>query len=140
MNSKDLLENADFEGFIKSGNFDRRTAEVLAKAKVLNGRLPILLDVNSYNEDELPIIRSIIEFRANNLKSQGRMLNGATKCLQSLRDKDNSDKRAWVAMKVRENILIFIVNVRTYEIDGCMSLQVVETDERDAVNYKGSLF
>lgn len=128
MNSKDLLENADFEGFIKSGHFDRRTAEVLAKAKVLNGRLSIPVDVNSYNEEELPTICSIIEFRANNLKSQGRVLNGATKCLQSLRDKDNSDKRAWVAMEVHENILIFIVNVRNYEIDGCMSLQVVEPD------------
>jgi hypothetical protein len=128
MNSKDLLENADFEGFIKSGHFDRRTAEVLAKAKVVNGRLPIPLDVNSYNEDELPTIRSIIEFRADNLKSQGRVLNGATKCLQALRDKDNSDKRAWVAMKIHENILIFIINARTYEIDGCMSLQVVEPD------------
>ncbi|WP_133770195.1 hypothetical protein [Pseudomonas graminis] len=128
MNSKDLLESADFERFIKSGHFDRRTAEVIAKAKIVNGRLPIPLDVNSYNEEELPAIRSIIEFRANNLKSQGRVLNGATKCLQSLRDKDNSDRRAWVAMKIHENILIFIVNVRTYEIDGCMSLQIVEPD------------
>lgn len=128
MNSKDLLENVDFAGLIKFGHFDRRTAEVLAKAKVLNGRLSIPVDVDSYNEEELPTICSIIEFRANNLKSQGRVLNGATKCLQSLRDKDNSDKRAWVAMKVHENILIFIVNVRNYEIDGCMSLQVVEPD------------
>ena len=128
MNSKDLLENADFEGFIKSGHSDRRTAEVLAKAKVLHGRLPIPLDLNSYNEEEFPTLRSIIEFRANNLKFQGSVLNGATKCLQSLRDKDNSHKRTWVAMKVHENILIFIVNVRTYEIDGCMSLKVVEPD------------
>ncbi|SET90232.1 hypothetical protein SAMN05216197_13166 [Pseudomonas graminis] len=30
--------------------------------------------------------------------------------------------------KIQENILIFIVNVRAYEIDGCMSLQVVEPD------------
>lgn len=101
---------------------------MLAKAKVLNGRLPIPLDVNSYNEEELPTIRSIIEFRANNLKSQGRVLNGATKCLQSLRGQDNSDRRAWVVTKIQENILIFIVNVRAYEIDGCMSLQVVEPD------------
>jgi hypothetical protein len=128
MNSKDLLEKADFEGFIKSGHFDRRTAEVLAKAKGVNGRLPIPLNVNSYDEQDLPTICSIIEFRANSLESQGRVLNGASKCLQALRNKENSDKRAWVAMKIHENILIFIINVRTYEIDGCMSLRVVEPD------------
>ncbi|MFP3847622.1 hypothetical protein [Pseudomonas sp. W5-01] len=125
MNSRYLLENADFEGFIKSGYFDRRTAEVLAK-KIVNSWLLIPLDVDGYNEEELPAIRSIIEFRANNLKSQRHVLNGATKCLQSLRGKDNSDKRAWVAMKIHKSMLIFIVNVTICEIDGCMSLQVVK--------------
>ncbi|MFP3924302.1 hypothetical protein [Pseudomonas sp. W5-36] len=60
MNSKYFSEKADFERFIKSRQFDRRAADVLAKAKLVNGRLPVPSEVNSYNEEESPAIRSVI--------------------------------------------------------------------------------
>lgn len=124
MNSKDLLEKVDFEGFIKTGNIDCQTAIVLKKVELTKGRFPLPPGVNSYSDQEKDSMQSIIKFRADNLKAQGRILNGSDICLQSLSDTVSIDRRSWVTLKVEDYLLIFIINSKTFDIDGCMSLKI----------------
>ncbi|WP_133749955.1 hypothetical protein [Pseudomonas sp. LP_7_YM] len=124
MNSKDLLEKVDFEEFIKTGNIDCQTAIVLKKVKLPKGRFPLPPGVNSYSDQEKDSMQSIIKFRAENLTAQGRILNGSDICLQSLSDTVSIDRRSWVTLKVEDYLLIFIINSKTFDIDGCMSLKI----------------
>ena len=123
MKPKDVIEKTDFEGFIKSKKYDSVTGAVLKKIKMTNKQFPAPKEISAYDDQPKESLSSIIEFRHNNLKSQGRILHGADICLKALKSSSSEAHRSWIPLDTGEYLLIFIVNCESYKIDGCMSLK-----------------
>ncbi|MEE4789934.1 hypothetical protein V2K52_20695 [Pseudomonas alliivorans] len=123
MKSKDAVEKIDFEDFIKSKKYDSVTGAVLKKIKMTNKAFPAPKEISAYDDQPKESLSSIVEFRYNNLKSQGRILHGADICLKALKASSSEAHRSWIPLDTGEYLLIFIVNCESYEIDGCMSLK-----------------
>ncbi|MEE4890425.1 hypothetical protein V2K64_16860 [Pseudomonas alliivorans] len=123
MKSKDAVEKIDFEDFIKSKKYDSVTGAVLKKIKMTNKAFPVPKEISAYDDQPKESLSSIVEFRYNNLKSQGRILHGADICLKALKASSSEAHRSWIPLDTGEYLLIFIVNCESYEIDGCMSLK-----------------
>ncbi|MEE4664419.1 hypothetical protein V2K59_05765 [Pseudomonas alliivorans] len=123
MKSKDAVEKIDFEDFIKSKKYDSVTGAVLKKIKMTNKAFPVPNEISAYDDQPKESLSSIVEFRYNNLKSQGRILHGADICLKALKTSSSEAHRSWISLDTGEYLLIFIVNCKSYEIDGCMSLK-----------------
>ncbi|MEE4818481.1 hypothetical protein V2K62_11950 [Pseudomonas alliivorans] len=123
MKSKDAVEKIDFEDFIKSKKYDSVTGAVLKKIKMTNKAFSVPNEISAYDDQPKESLSSIVEFRYNNLKSQGRILHGAEICLKALKASSSEAHRSWIPLDTGEYLLIFIVNCESYEIDGCMSLK-----------------
>ncbi|PHN80351.1 hypothetical protein AO252_06285 [Pseudomonas syringae pv. cerasicola] len=123
MKSKDIIEKVDLKSFINSKPCDSITLELIIKSRISDTELPILPEITTYDDQDRDSLISIIEFRARNLALQGRKLNGADLCAASLRDSEDEAPRSWIALETDNSLVIFIMNSKSFGIDGCMSLK-----------------
>ncbi|PBQ08045.1 hypothetical protein [Pseudomonas syringae] len=122
MNAKDIIEKVDFKSYVSSNLCDPITRELISKSKISNIFFLLPPEVSAYDDQNKNTLKSIIEFRANNLAAQGRQLNGADLCAASLEGSKDEALRSWVPLEVENHLVIFIINSESFEIDGCMSL------------------
>ncbi|PBQ09978.1 hypothetical protein CCL07_04340 [Pseudomonas congelans] len=123
MKSKDIIEKVDFKSFINSKSCDPTTHKLIIKSGISDAEFPIPPEIPAYNDQNKETLKSIIEFRSRNLALQGRQLNGADLCANSLEASQDEALRSWVAITVDDFIVIFIINSESFLIDGCMSLK-----------------
>lgn len=125
MKSKDIAEKVDFESFNNSNRCDPVTRDVFRKSKIADLGFPPPPEISVYDDQTKEALIFTIEFRAENLASQERCLNGAEQCATSLKSSKSDALRSWVALRTGEFLLIFIINAENFEIDGCMSLKIL---------------
>lgn len=127
MNSEDINNKVDFERFIKSQRYDSITAEVLSRSEITNGAFSVPSEIRNYDDQNKEALISIIDFRSDNLASQGRKLNGADICTASIRRSTSNAARSWVPIRVGRYLLIFVIDTKAFEVDGCMSLEYADS-------------
>ncbi|MCA5970060.1 hypothetical protein ACTACM_20305 [Pseudomonas fragariae (ex Marin et al. 2024)] len=124
MNSKDIIKKVDFKSFFNSNSCDPITSELIKKSRISDTVFPIPPEISAYDDQNKNTLKSIIEFRAKNLASQGRLLNGADLCAASLEASKDKALRSWIPLEIENFLVIFIINSESFEIDGCMSLKI----------------
>ncbi|WP_116831225.1 hypothetical protein [Pseudomonas syringae] len=125
MNSKTINQET-IENILKSDNIDMHTAKVLEQAKgcveFING-----LNLDIYNVDRSSSMRQILDYRIGTLEKSGRTFYGAKECTLKLEKLAPEHPVSRIAKKVKNNILVLIIDRKFNSIIHAMSTATKST-------------
>ncbi|MBI6748670.1 hypothetical protein [Pseudomonas syringae] len=119
MNFKTINQET-IENILKSDDIDMHTAKVLEQAKAcvefING-----LNLDIYNVDSSSSMRQIVDYRIGTLEKSGRTFYGAKECTLKLEKFAPDHPVSWIAKKVKNNILVLIIDRKFNSVIHAMS-------------------
>ncbi|MFA1025944.1 MULTISPECIES: hypothetical protein [Pseudomonas syringae group] len=120
------INQETIENILKFDDIDMYTAKVLEQAKTcvefING-----LNLDIYNVDRSSSMRQIVDYRIGTLEKSGRTFYGAKECTLKLEKLAPDHPVSWIAKKVKNNILVLIIDRKLNSVIHAMSTTTKRT-------------